>query len=124
VPARTPAECHSLWREYLHARDLESLTSLYEEEAVFIRPGQPAVTGRDAIGELLRGHLEQNGRMELRTTCVIPAGDIALLRGEWTYSGAGADGKPFTSAGASLEVVRRQPDGTWRYVIDLPFGPA
>jgi ketosteroid isomerase-like protein len=26
--------------------------------------------------------------------------------------------------GASAEVIRRQPDGTWRYVIDHPFGAA
>jgi uncharacterized protein (TIGR02246 family) len=124
VPARTPAECHSLWREYLHARDLDSLAALYEDHATFIRPGQPAVTGRNAIRELLRGYFAQSGQMELRTAFVVEAGGIALLRGEWTYTSTGADGKPFTNTGTSLEVVRRQPDGTWCYVIDMPFGSA
>jgi ketosteroid isomerase-like protein len=34
----------------------------------------------------------------------------------------GPDGKPATMTGESVEVVRRQPDGSWRAVIDLPFG--
>jgi hypothetical protein len=37
-------------------------------------------------------------------------------------SGIDADGKPFTANGKSMEVVRRQPDGTWRFVIDNPHG--
>jgi hypothetical protein len=24
--------------------------------------------------------------------------------------------------GTSIEVARRQPDGSWRYLIDLPYG--
>jgi hypothetical protein len=37
---------------------------------------------------------------------------------------AAADGAPVTLAGQTADVVRRQPDGAWRYVIDAPFGLA
>ena len=30
-------------------------------------------------------------------------------------------GKPVSMAGQSTEVVRRQLDGTWRYVVDNPY---
>ena len=35
--------------------------------------------------------------------------------------GTGPDGKAVSMAGQSTEVVRRQPDGTWRYVVDNPY---
>jgi hypothetical protein len=31
-------------------------------------------------------------------------------------------GTPVESRGATVELARRQPDGTWKYVIDLPMG--
>jgi ketosteroid isomerase-like protein len=49
-------------------------------------------------------------------------GDLALLQGEWAFVGTAPDGSPVELAGRSAEVVRRQPDGSWRYVIDHPFG--
>ncbi len=36
--------------------------------------------------------------------------------------GRGEDGKPVTLASQAKDVVRRQADGSWRYVIDNPFG--
>jgi ketosteroid isomerase-like protein len=35
----------------------------------------------------------------------------------------GEDGNPVELAMRSSEVVRRQADGSWRYVIDNPFTP-
>ncbi len=34
----------------------------------------------------------------------------------------GADGKPSTISACGTEVVHRQADGTWRFVIDNPTG--
>ena len=31
-----------------------------------------------------------------------------------------ADGKPIQITGKNAEVVQRQPDGTWRFIIDHP----
>ena len=30
--------------------------------------------------------------------------------------------EPVTMSGRTTDVARRQPDGTWRWVIDAPFG--
>lgn len=51
---------------------------------------------------------------------VIRAGDIALVSGAWTLTGL--DGEPVRMSGRTTDVTRRQPDGTWRWVIDVPFG--
>ncbi len=36
--------------------------------------------------------------------------------------GVGPDGELFRQAGTATDVMRRQDDGTWRYVIDNPAG--
>jgi ketosteroid isomerase-like protein len=36
----------------------------------------------------------------------------------------GPDGKPAQVSGQSVEVVRRQANGDWLFVIDEPFGVA
>jgi len=44
--------------------------------------------------------------------------------GEWQFHGAPSDGDEVSTTGTSIEVVRRQPDGSWRYPIHLPRGLA
>ncbi len=46
----------------------------------------------------------------------VEAGDLALLRADYAIY---QDGK-ITITGSSAEVVRRQSDGRWLYVIDYP----
>jgi ketosteroid isomerase-like protein len=50
------------------------------------------------------------------------ANDIALITADWTLKGTGADGKSVQMSGHSVEVARRQGDGTWLFVIDTPWG--
>ncbi|HET7755343.1 MAG TPA: hypothetical protein VFK85_15650 [Anaeromyxobacteraceae bacterium] len=45
-----------------------------------------------------------------------------LDAGRWTLEGTGEGGKPVRLEGRSVEVARRQPDGSWLYVMDAPFG--
>jgi len=45
---------------------------------------------------------------------------VARTHGKWTMKGTGPDGNPFEMAGGA-EVLRRQPDGRWLYVVDNPF---
>lgn len=47
---------------------------------------------------------------------------IALTTSKWVLEGTGPDGKPLRTEGQSAEVARRQPDGTWLFVSDNPFG--
>ncbi len=55
---------------------------------------------------------------------MLTTGDLAMSLVKWTLNGTGPDGKPLTMTGTSSDVARRQPDGTWRMVIDNPWGTA
>jgi ketosteroid isomerase-like protein len=50
------------------------------------------------------------------------SGDTALVIGNWTVTGRDADGNDIDAGGRYADVVRRQPDGGWLFVIDNPNG--
>ncbi|HEY8599277.1 MAG TPA: nuclear transport factor 2 family protein [Thermomicrobiales bacterium] len=121
MPVRSPEEMHPAFTAAFNAQDLDALLELYEEGAV-ITP-QPGViaTGHAAIRGALGGFLALNGPITMTTKTVIPAGDLVLLHAEWTVNGTGPDGSPIALAARSSEVIRRQADGSWRYIIDNPY---
>jgi uncharacterized protein (TIGR02246 family) len=120
---RGPADAHTLFEKAFNAGDLQGMMALYEPDAILIpQPGAESVQGLQAIRSALEGFLMLKGKMELQTKHVVRHGDIALLRGAWRLQGTGPDGKPVEMVHGSAEVVRRQPDGRWLYIIDHPFG--
>lgn len=122
MTARTPEEVHQQWLAAINAGDIEALMSLCEPEAtVVFGPGQVA-TGLDAIREGNAGLLALRPRFDLRVAQVLMADNLALLLSPWTMTGTMPDGTPLTLQGTTSDVVRRQPDGTWRFIIDNPTG--
>ena len=53
---------------------------------------------------------------------VLQASDLALVITEWSFSGTGSDGNAVKKTGKSADVLRKQSDGSWRLVIDNPWG--
>jgi ketosteroid isomerase-like protein len=62
------------------------------------------------------------GKLDLKVTRVLEVDDLALVVGEWSFSGTAPDGEPMTLAAKNADVLRRQADGSWRFVIDNPWG--
>jgi uncharacterized protein (TIGR02246 family) len=124
MSARTPEEVAQLWAESFSAGDLEALVELYEADATLVpQPGE-VVTGVGAIREVLSALLAMNPTFNLEVRKVLHTGDIALSFADWTLSGTGPDGEAIEMAAQTSDVLRRQADGTWRFVIDNPYGSA
>jgi len=118
----TPEEVLSSVIDGINAGDLDSLMTLYEPLACFAsQPGQLAKSP-EGIRESLRGFIDMNGKLDLKVKRVLKASDLALVTSEWSFSGTGSDGKHVDITSKSADVLRQQPDGTWRFVIDNPWG--
>jgi ketosteroid isomerase-like protein len=118
----TPEEVLNSVTEGINAGNLESLMTLYEPLACFAsQPGKLTKTP-EGIRESLRSFIDMNGKLDLNVKRVLRANDLALVITEWSFNGTGPDRKPVDMTAKSADVLRQQPDGTWRFVIDNPWG--
>ena len=124
MSARTPGDVDRLFAQYLNAGKLEELVALYEPEASLMPAPGKLVSGTAAIRESLTGLLAGKPKMTLTARLVAQSGELAVTSAKWEMSMTGPDGKAANMTGESVEVVRRQADGSWRVIIDLPFGAA
>jgi len=124
MPANTPEEIYTLFSQYFSAADLDSLITLYEPNATLVPQPGVVVSGHAAIREAFGAFLALNGKFDLQAPTVFQAGDVALLFGRWTLKGTGPDGSAVELAGQTSDVVRKQSDGSWLFVIDNPNGAA
>ncbi len=108
----------------VNAGDLDAVADFYAPNAVFVSGAGAAapVTGAAALRETLAGFLASHPVMEFEHTYLFVSGDIALARGQWKLTSTGPTGATESVGGSSIEVLKRQPDGSWRYVIDHPWG--
>lgn len=118
----TPEEVLNSVVEGINTGDLDSLMTLYEANACFVsQPGQLAKSP-ESIRESLRSFIDLKGKLILKVNRVIQTSDLALVTTEWSFSGSGHDGNPVNMTAKSADVLRQQADGTWRFVIDNPWG--
>jgi uncharacterized protein (TIGR02246 family) len=123
MPAKLPEDAHRLFLEAFNSGDADALAELYEPDAVICNAKGEVRNGQAAIREAFKKFLASKPKITLQTRFALCMGDIALLRSDWEITGTDPSGRPVEpSRHSSTEVVRRQPDGTWRYVIDHPFG--
>ena len=102
--------------------DLDSLMPLYESEAAFVPQPGTLAHGPSGVSEALTGFISMNGELDLEVTRVLEVDDLALVVGVWSFNGTGPDGEPVQLEAKNADVLRRQTDGTWRFVIDNPWG--
>lgn len=119
--AGTPAETSTLMAGAVTAGDLAGAVGLFEATASFVQLSYVA-EGTDAIREALRGLLAMDPTLVGIPDRVVQAGDLALVCGRWHLKGTGPDGNPVELSGRFTDVVRRQADGRWLFVIDNPYG--
>jgi ketosteroid isomerase-like protein len=119
--AETPEDLHKLFAKALNSGDLDALVALYAIDGFLMARNCPA-QGIRAIRRALAEYVEMKPTIQLTTRKVVQVEDTALLVADWQFHGTAADGSDVSTSGSSIEVARRQPDGNWRYFIDLPNG--
>lgn len=123
MSANTPAELLSLLEENINTGDLQGLVACYEPDAVFVlledQGGE--ARGREAIGQAHAQFLMAKPRLTLNATEIVEASGVAIMLGDWTVEEVSAEGILPSVSGKFRDVVRRQPDGSWLYLIDNSF---
>jgi ketosteroid isomerase-like protein len=109
APAMQPEDLGVFFLERANAGDVEGLVALYEPGAVLAFPPGRLATGHDEIRAVYTGLLADRPVFSSAgQQPVVRHGDLALTSTR------------LPGGGATAEVARRQPDGSWRWVIDHP----
>lgn len=106
--ATRPEDLSRFFVDRANSGDVEGLVALYEPEAVLALPTGEVARGTEAI----RHAYEQL----LADKPTFTAGDqrAALVHGDVALTSTRIPG------GATAEIARRQPDGTWLWAADQP----
>ena len=122
MSAGTPEEVLNSIVDGINAGDVDALMPLYEPEAGFAAQPGMLSHGPTGVREGLAGFVGMKGKLDLKVTRVLEAHDLALVTTAWSFAGTGPAGQPVSLASKSADVLRRQADGSWRFVIDNPWG--
>jgi ketosteroid isomerase-like protein len=119
MTAAQPTEVIRRWTERFNAGDIDGLAELYEPGAVLSAgPGEGNVVGVAAILDSWRSLV--GSTMSVLASTALVVDELALTCNRVSF--VLPDG---TDVGAATsEVVRRGPDGAWRYVLCNPYGDA
>ncbi len=113
MPARNPEDVGRLIVEAINNGDVEAVIALYEPGAVFLTQSGDLRSGTDAIRQQMAPFADMKPDFKINVDKVVSSGDIALMYNTWSMSNSQLSGR-------AIEVARRQPDGTWLYVVDDP----
>jgi ketosteroid isomerase-like protein len=106
-PARRPEDLDRLFLERANAGDVDGVVALYEPDAVLAFPPGRVTVGTDELRKVYT---------ELFADPPAFAGEIrpAVRNGDLAITSSVRPGN------ATVEVARRQADGTWLWIIDQP----
>ncbi len=122
VPTETPEQVLEAVVEGINTGNYDLLLSLYEPDAAFATGPGKLAHGLGDICQALDGFIALNGKLDLEVKRVLQVGDLALVAGQWSFTGTGPDGEPVKLEARNADVLRRQADGSWRFAIDNPWG--
>jgi ketosteroid isomerase-like protein len=118
----SPNEMNTFFAKAYNSGKIENLMKLYVPNGKLVNMKGETLVGIDKIREDLTGLLKLGGTMQSINAYAIEYDNIALLRADWSINTKNEKGEPLQIKGSSTEVVKRQNNGTWLYIIDHPFG--
>ena len=121
---KNPEDCSRVLVSALESGNIDLSVALYEPCAVLFKKSGEVMTGLDAIRENNAGVIALKPKFTIAFIKATLSGDgtLATNRMKAELAFTKPDGQLVQVAVDTLEVLRKQEDGSWRYIIDDPYG--
>ncbi|SNS67060.1 MULTISPECIES: nuclear transport factor 2 family protein [unclassified Azospirillum] len=118
APVTDIDKLYDAWQERFNAADLDALVDLYVADVTYVNPDGTEMVGQSRVRDDFKGLLALKPKIDLNVRKHLLYKDIALTTNHWTLRMPKADGTLVELTGGGIEVMQKQRDGGWRYVID------
>ena len=117
LPKR-PEDVHAALADAFNTGTVDVVMSMYDSNGIIVPEPNKPVSGKAKFEEAVKGILSIKGKMQINTVYCLRAGDVAVGRSEWNIT----EGEEVKVSAKGVELMKQQPDGTWKIVIDHAFG--
>ncbi|HYJ37322.1 MAG TPA: DUF4440 domain-containing protein [Chitinophagaceae bacterium] len=110
------------WSKSAATGDTAKILSYWADDAMVMPPGQPPLTGKDAIREMVVGSSKIPGfkiSWEPKSVVVSESGDLAYLLEENEISFNDSLGNAIVQKNKAVTIWKKQSDGSWKNVVDM-----
>jgi uncharacterized protein (TIGR02246 family) len=114
------------WSRAAAGGDIDAMLAYWADDALVIQPGEPTLRGKAQIRAYLERSLKVPGfriSWEPAEGRVSADGTMGYLVENTVASVIGPDGKPVTQRYRGVTIWRKQPDGSWKNVVDMANAP-
>jgi uncharacterized protein (TIGR02246 family) len=117
------AAADSAFQAAANAGDAAAVTAVYASDASMLPPNLPVQRGRNAIRAYWSNLLDAyTVTFEISSDMIEGRGDLAYSMGHYRLTAVpkAAKGAPgIADEGKFVEILKKQPDGSWKYVVDI-----
>jgi len=105
----------------LNLGDLNRATACFCRDACLITPDATAVYGRDRIRPILSQLIARRAEIEVESSTVLTAGDVAMASERWVVRSNGVEGSRIEQVFNSTLILKRIEE-RWKLAIVAPWG--
>ena len=117
LPTRAE-DAHKTLAAAFNTGDVQTVLNMYDFNGIIVPEPDKPVSGRAKFEEAIKAILSFKGKMEIKTVYCLETNGLAVGRSEWNIT----DGDEVKISSKGIELMKQQPDGTWKILIDHAFG--
>jgi len=110
------------WSQSSVAKDLDGVAAVYSDDAKLLPSDMAMINGKPAIKAMWADMLKTSDKIAWKAVTVEASGDLGYVVGTYELDSKDAQGKPIVEIGKMSEIFKRQPDGSWKAIVDM-FSP-
>lgn len=107
--------------ELLGCGNLDAASACFARDACLLTQDATAIHGREHIRPLLAQLIARRTRIDVGLSNVLVAGNVALVREQWTIQIDSVEGSRFEQTTSATVVLRRIED-QWKLALVAPWG--
>jgi len=102
--------------------DVESALDCFDDEAIYVTGIGTFVKGKENIRKALEQVCGLKPDLQAQRSTGFTVDNITAWVDEWTMKATLPDATKLAMKGTSSDILKKQPNGNWAYLVDNPYG--